>query len=361
MCAVENEYQILVPVNCQTLMSVIVGGKEFFNHSVGVRKTDCAVQRFSVPMEDLDRAGEYTLRYCRVIKRYAYACLKGRTVTKTFSFRSVRQSGDIRIYVLSDCHGIKQESIEAGSFFGEELDLLILNGDVASSCMTIDEALLPHDIAYGITKGSVPCIITRGNHDLRGVCSERLPELIPSCQGKTYYSVRLGRLWLLVLDCGEDKNDDHREYGGTAAFHPMRMEETEFLRALAEQPERSGICGATHRLVVSHIPVVYQDRGSCKGEQPFDIENELYDEWVDILNCEVKPELYIAGHLHRTELWQVGSEKNARKLNCPVLIAGKPFRGSDRNIIGAALTVRDDNIDIVFSDKSKTAFTVCEN
>ena len=346
----------MVPVNCETLMSVTVNGKEYFDHANGVRRSSCPVQRFAVPMEELDEAGEYTLRYCRVIKRMAYACLKGRAVTRRFSFSPLRKTDDIHIYVLSDCHGIKRESIETASYFGDRLDLLILNGDVSSSCMTLEEAMLPYDIAYGVTKGRVPVIITRGNHDLRGAWSERLHELMPSRNGSMYYQVCLGPLWLLVLDCGEDKDDGHREYAGTAAYHAMRLEETAFLKRLAEEinaaPDRPG-----HRLAVSHIPVSYRDRGTSKGEQPFDIENSLYGEWAEILNSEIRPELYIAGHLHRTELWQPGYPPDGRRLRCPVLIAGKPVHGRNRNIYGAALTVRDGGFDIAFTDKSGRAFS----
>ena len=356
VCAVGREYQIMVPVNCDTLMSVSVNGKVYDNHANGVRRSDCAVQRFCVPMSELDAAGEYTLIYNRVLARRPYSCLKGPTVSRTYRFSPITDKEQINLYVLSDCHGIKKESIEAGSYFGESLDLLILNGDVSSSCMTLDEALLPYDIAFGITQGRVPCVITRGNHDLRGVWSEHLHELIPSRDGRMYYAVEFDALWLLVLDCGEDKDDSHREYSGTAAYHAMRCEETGYLRALAEQLKTDESIKRKHRIVVSHIPVSYRDRGESKGERPFDIENTIYTEWARILNEDIRPELYIAGHLHRTELWEPDSPKNCRGIDCPVLIAGKPFHGRDRNIIGAAVTLGREENSILFSDKNKQVY-----
>lgn len=354
VCAVDHEYQIMVPVNCETLMSVIVNGKEYFCHSNGVRKSRCAVQKFTVPMAELDAAEKYTLRYQRVISRQAYTCLKGPLNQKTFAFRPVPEKDPINIYALSDTHGIRQAAIEAASFFGDDLDLLILNGDISSSCMTEDEAMLPYDIAYGVTGGSVPCIITRGNHDLRGKLSEELHEWLPAKNGRTYYPVSLGPLLLLVLDCGEDKNDDHREYGGTAAFHAMRLEETEFLHRYALNRDDHLAQEINCKLVVSHIPVSYRDHGSSKGEFPFDIENEIYSEWVDILNSSFRPDLYIAGHLHRSELWQPDSPKNERKLECPILIAGVPVHGRQPDCIGAALTITDKEITIRRTDKNKS-------
>lgn len=362
VCAVDREYQIMVPVNCETLMSVSVNGKDYYCHSNGVRKSRCAVQKFTVPMAELDMSGGYTLRYRRVISRQAYACLKGPLNVKTFAFRPLSNNRPVNVYVLSDTHGIRQAAIKSASFFRDDLDLLILNGDISSSCMTEEEAMLPYDIAYGVTGGSVPCVITRGNHDLRGRFSEELHEWLPSLNGRTYYPIDLGALLLLVLDCGEDKNDDHREYGGTAVFHAMRMEETEFLRRFARsfdnhQPQQ--IC---HKLVVSHIPVPFRDHGISKGERPFDIENDIYSEWVDILNADVRPDLYIAGHLHRSELWRVDSPKNERRINCPVLITGVPVRGRQPDCIGAALTVSKKEILIRFTDMNHTVIhteTIC--
>lgn len=353
VCAVDREYQIMVPVNCETLMSVCVNGTEYYCHSNGVRRSRCAVQKFTVPMAELDAAKEYTLRYQRVISRQAYACLKGPINQKTFSFRPLTDKEQINVYVLSDTHGIRKKAIRAASYFDGDLDLLILNGDISSSCMTVDEAMLPYDIAYGVTGGNVPCIITRGNHDLRGTFSEDLHEWLPTLNSCTYFPVSLGPLWLLVLDCGEDKNDDHREYGGTAAFHTMRKEETAFLRRLALSADDQIAQQNIHKLVVSHIPLPHRNHGSSRGECPFDIENEIYSEWIDILNERIRPELYIGGHLHGSELWRKDSPRNERKIDCPVLIAGVPVHGSQPNCIGAALTIMKDKTTIRFTDSDK--------
>ena len=354
VCAVGNAYEILVPVNCDALMSVTVNGKTYCCHHNGVRRSDCVVQRFTVPMRELDAAGAYTLVYQKVIDRRAYSCLKGRAVSKTYSFRPLKPEGELHLYVMSDCHGIRREAENACAFFGDELDLLILNGDVSSSCETVDEALLPLDIAYTVTKGGVPCVITRGNHDLRGKFAQHLEELMPTSGGNMYYQVCLGPLWLLVLDGGEDKDDSHREYGGTAAYHAMRQEETAFLNNLSSDPAAGFRNPAVrYRFVVSHIPIHFCNRGDPGDHYPFDIENEIYTEWVKCLNESVRPQLYIAGHLHREELWPVDSDNNARWLCCPTLIAGKPVHHGDRECFGAALTLTADGAAIRFTGKRR--------
>jgi hypothetical protein len=355
VCAVDRYYQIMVPVRCDTLMRVTVNGKDYYNHVNGVRRSSCPVQVFTVPMTELNEAGAYTVHYQRVISRQAYACLKGREVSKLFSFWGIKADGPVNVYVISDCHGIRNESIASCTYFGGAPDLLILNGDVSSSCATEEESLLPLDIAWAVTQGSVPCIITRGNHDLRGTYSEKLNDYIPTCNGKTYYQVCLGPLWLLVLDCGEDKDDGHREYGGTAAYHAMRLEETAFLHAIADDPS-AGFRdpNVRHKFVVSHIPMTYRDRGLEKGERPFDIEDEIYTEWISVLNERIRPDLCISGHLHRCEVWPVDSEKNERGVDCPVLIAGRPVHRGDRNCFGAAIALSDGQAEIRFTDKRHT-------
>ena len=355
VCAVDRYYQIMVPVRCETLMRVTVNGKDYYDHVNGVRRTSCPVQVFTVPMRELNEAGEYTLRYQRVISRQAYSCLKGREVSRRYSFRGIKDDGPVNVYVISDCHGIRNESIAACAYFDGAPDLLILNGDVSSSCATEEESLLPLDIAWAVTGGTVPCVVTRGNHDLRGTYSEKLNDYIPTCNGKTYYQVCLGPLWLLVLDCGEDKDDGHREYGGTAAYHAMRLDETDFLHAVADDPSAGFLDPSVkHRIIVSHIPFSYRDRGTEKGERPFDIEDDIYTDWAAVLKDRIHPDLSIAGHHHRCEVWPVGSEKNARSAGCPVLIAGKPVHGGDRNCIGAAVTLSDGQAHVRFTDKRRT-------
>ena len=351
VCCVQDAYQILVPVNVPVLMSVIVGDTEYVNHVGGVRVSDAPVQRFTVPQAALDAAGAYTLVYTALFTRGAYSCRKGRTARKTYSFSPVPKDGEVRAYVVADSHGRSREAVAAASFFGEGLDLLILNGDIAPQSETADEALMIFDVAYAVTGGRVPCILTRGNHELRGAWAAPFSEMLPNADGRLYYTVRLGPLRFVVLDCGEDKPDDNREYSGTAAFHTFRLEETAFLERFAREEAAAFADGARHRLVLSHIPFTRRDHGE------FDIEDALYTRWAELLNDAYAPQLYIAGHLHRTALYDDGTE-NERGLRCPLLIAGRLLGPKEtgtgaHEYIGAALTFRDGGVHIAFTDKNR--------
>lgn len=63
-----------------------------------------------------------------------------------------------------------------------------------------------------------------------------------------------------MLDCGEDKYDDHPEYGGVNWFEPYREQELEALRGfeLEDKPYRIAVC---------HVP--FMSAGEMSGQ--FDI------------------------------------------------------------------------------------------
>ncbi len=353
VCAVGNCYQIRIPVRKKALMSVVVAGKEYFNHSNGIKRSDCIIQQFEIPAKELDEAKEYTVRYEEVILRLPYSCRKKPMQSETFKFKPITKDNDINIYHIADTHGIEKAAVDAGCYFGDELDLLILNGDISSSCNTVDEVMLSYKIAYGITKGEIPCIITRGNHDLRGKLSEKLEEMLPAKQGKSYYSVRISNMWFIVLDCGEDKDDSHQEYSGTAAFHKMRLDETEFIEDIIRNSDKEyNADGVKYRFVVSHVPFTYHNTDEKRGENPFDIENEIYDNWTSLLKERINPQLIICGHLHEAEIFRKGGKNDHRNQPCDVIVGAKPDRKTGKNFIGAAIKINPDGCEVDFTDSS---------
>ncbi len=354
VCAVGNSYQIRIPVRKKALMSVVVGDKEYFNHSNGIRRSDCIIQQFEIPAKELDEAKEYTVKYEEVILRLPYSCKKKPMQSETFSFRPIQKSKGINIYHIADTHGKEKAAVDAGSYFGDNLDLLILNGDISSSCDTVDEIMLSYKIAYGITKGRIPCIITRGNHDLRGKLSEKLEEMLPSKQGKSYYTVKLGCMWFIVLDCGEDKEDSHSEYSGTAAFHQMRLDETDFIQNIIENAENEyADSNVKYRFAVCHIPFTYKNTEEKRGERPFNIENEIYDKWTALLSESIRPQLIICGHLHEAEIFRKGGKNDHRNSPCDVLIGSKTRKDNMNDFIGAAIKINPDGCEVIFTDNNQ--------
>lgn len=359
VCAVGADYHIMVPVKKKVLMSIVVGDKIYANHSNGIRRTDVPVQRFIVPQEVLNSAKKYTVVYEEMIKRMAYSCIKGETGELEYSFKPLEKSNNINIYHISDSHGLLKPSVDTASFFGKELDLLILNGDIASSSSKISDILLTYDIAYNVTKGEIPCVISRGNHDLRGKMAEKLDMLMPVQQGNSYYSVKLNNLWLLLLDSGEDKSDSHIEYSSTIACHQFREEETEFIKKIVDNAKQEYLSeNVKYKIVVSHIPFYHNNTYECDGECPFNIETELYSHWCDILREKIKPHFYLAGHLHKVEVCEASGKYDDKGIDCPVIIGGKPIKDTAKKaMVGAAITLSENCAQIRFTDSNKTVLS----
>ena len=158
-------------------------------------------------------------------------------------FHRFRKHGKLRIHIqalckkekyniinLADAHSLVDEPIRSGSFFGDELDLLIMNGDIPNHCGNIEYFKAIYLISGGITKGAVPCIFSRGNHDMRGIYAEQLADYTPTMNGRSYYTFKVGPIWGVVLDAGEDKADTCPEYGHTVCCSAFRDEEDRFFR-----------------------------------------------------------------------------------------------------------------------------------
>lgn len=312
--AVGQDYEILLPVEEPSLFWVRVGEETYYDASNGVMNTLSKIHRVTVPMEALDRAGEYTVCIKPVIERKPYFTETGKAVERTFPFHPVPDN-NIRAYHISDAHNLTAEPIRAARAFGK-IDFLILNGDVIDHSGDPGKFANIYEICAELTDGSIPVVFSRGNHDMRGNFAEKFAEYTPNRDENTYYSFRLGSIWGVVLDCGEDKADSHPEYGFTVACHPFRVRQTAFLKSLIANAsgEYEGE-GVKTRLVISHTPFTQ------KNEGPFDIEEDIYREWCRLLGEHIKPDLMICGHTHEAEVRHPGNEKDAYGQPCPLVVA----------------------------------------
>ena len=313
---VGEKYVITVPVLKPTLAWVRVGDKEFYDHSCGILRSDVTVHKIEVPQAVLDREGGYTVCLREVLERKPYFPKVGEVMTADFDFCPVK-GGRVSMYHVADAHGDTVHTVGACRRFEEQygkIDLLVLNGDIIDHSGRVENFDAIHTIAAEISGGRIPVICSRGNHDLRGACAEKLADYMPNAEGKTYYTFRVGGVWGLVLDCAEDKNDDHAEYGSCNVCHSFRLEETEFLRRVAQGGEYDA-CGAEHKIVIAHNPF------TMKFPEPFNIEEELYGEWVDVLNTAVKPDMLISGHKHYFKVIKSGDPEDAYGQSFPTVIA----------------------------------------
>lgn len=340
--AVGNEYQIMVEGERESLMYVKVGDQVFYDESNGIMNSLSPVHRVNVPMNILDNAGEYTIAIRPIIERKVYFPETEELKEYKFKFRPIPQK-DIRIYHISDAHSWVEQPIAAANTFGN-IDLLILNGDVIDSSGDPEMFSNIYEICSSVTRGEVPVIFSRGNHDMRGNYAEKICDYIPSRNGKTYYTFRCGSIWGLVLDCGEDKDDNHEEYGHMVASHIFRLRQTEYIKNIIENSEKEYAAeGVKTKLIICHNPFTRQ------LASPFNIEEEIFSEWAKLLKDNVKPDLMMCGHLHATAVYPVGCKYDHLGQPCPVVVASD--RLSKENVfVGGGIVVKDNEFEVAFTD-----------
>ena len=130
--AIRDSYQIMVPVTCECVMWVRVGERNYYDDSGGILRSDTTTHRMTVPMSELDRERQYTVCFRRMPERKPYFTEPGEVEYYTSVFRPVTSS-PIRIYHIADAHNQVEGPVAAGNFFGNQIDLLILNGDIQTT------------------------------------------------------------------------------------------------------------------------------------------------------------------------------------------------------------------------------------
>ena len=359
---VGDDYQIFVAGGRGNTMWADVNGKTYYDESNGVLRSDSFIHKITVPKTDLDSAEGYTIFRRKIIDRKPYFAETEEPEAESFSFRAPK-SGTLRAYHIADAHDNMRPPFDAARAFGD-IDLLILNGDMQLSSESEEEILYLHKMAADITGGAIPVVYARGNHELRGSFAEHMERYSPCENGHSYYSFRAGSVWGLVLDCGEDKQDDHAEYGNTICCSFFRRKETEFLKEIVKRAENEYAAkGVKHRIVICHMPFTKL----CKGD--FDIERDVYSEWVGILNEEIKPEFMLAGHTHKMSIYEPGGEFDGYGQKFPVIVGSEIVNAYSENhdqayFIGCGIEFGNNGTSFTFTDSdgnilNKEYNTVC--
>lgn len=347
--AVADKYIIIVPVNEPCLMWVGIGENEYYDDSNGILRSGRLTHKMTVPMAELDAARSYTVRWRKMIERKPYRSEVGEIEEYTSAFRPIDPNKErINIYNIADAHNRVDGPINAGKYFertGEELDLLLLNGDIPNHSGDVAYFEAIHRIAAGVTGGEIPVVFARGNHDTRGVCAELIEDYTPTDNGVSYYTFRLGPVWGIVMDCAEDKPDDHVEYAHTICCEDFRRRETRWLEALcnAEKPEYSD-GGIKYKIVVVHNPFTE------RRNPPFDIEEDTFAHWASLLCENVKPHLMICGHVHKCYVTYPGGERDAFGQPCPIVAASKLSKDDLSFFVGGAITLDGNMAYVRFTD-----------
>ncbi len=345
--AVEETYHIMVPVSCPTLMWVRVGDEEYYDESNGIMRSDVDVHRMIVPKNVLDNARKYTICVRKIIERKPYFTETEEEQQFDFDFKPV-ENDNVRAYHISDSHNMVDLPVDAAKVYGE-IDFLILNGDIPEDSGTVENIFTVYEIIEKLTGGRIPVVFARGNHDMRGVCAEHFAEWTPNSNGTTYYTFRLGSIWGMILDCGEDKLDNNEAYGHTVNCHLFRKRQTDFIKSVIDRADSEYQAeGVRYKLIVSHSPF------TKRMKKPFNIEEDVYTEWSRLIKDNIKPDAMICGHLHRIGVFEVGGQEDAFGQPCKVVVASDLIKerleiNQKAGFKGAGFSFSDGKIEVTFT------------
>ena len=351
--AVGNDYKIFIPVTKESVMWIKVGDECYYDHSNGVLRSSVTMHKITVPQSTLNAAGKYTVCFREMIERKPYFSVTSDVYEEEFSFYPLPEE-DFNAYHISDAHGAVSAPVNSALGFEKKygkINLLILNGDVIDHSGDIGNFDAIYEICSLISGGTVPVVFSRGNHDTRGKFAENIADYTPTRVGYSYFSFRLGTLWGLVLDCGEDKLDERTEYDssentptkyrGLNRFHSYRERQLSFLQQTNLETEKKIPFAITH---VCPIKTTYQAGGI------FDIERELYTMWNEELErMDIK--FMLCGHFHKAFILTQGDERNLIDHSYPVVVGSAH---SEEDLWGAAITLNKDKMEVRFTN------TACE-
>lgn len=288
--AVEDDYQIVFSTSDSAIAWVEIGGKPYYDLYAGSMRSVDKVHKIEVPQTVLDAAGGYTVYAQQMIYRGPFGGHKGKVISQSYDFYPVDASNGLDYFALSDVHEAVAPAIRAASTQRDALDFIVLLGDLVSMVETEADAQLANELAHGITGGEIPVIYARGNHEIKGEYSEELYKYVGSKNQSYTYPVTLsGTVYAVVLDLGEDHEDDWWEYYGTAQFDLYRAVQTQMLKDILGEGAYKAY---PYRMALCHIPVTYvEEEGLFEA---------FRQEWTALLN-EMDVDICLGGHLHK--LW----------------------------------------------------------
>lgn len=290
---------------------------------------DRLIHSVHVPYDHL-RDNTYLVGSTRVIEEYSYGSRLGKTV-KSAVYTFTAPEGETAEYLLlSDWHSYTDRALEAVSYLSN-YNAVILMGDAAAG-MDFEEEAARYIVDFGgrLTGGRMPAIFVRGNHDTRGGFADALADHLGL---DTFnYTVTMGDVSFIVLDSGEDKPDDHVEYGGMNAFAENRRETVQWLQDI----EPTG----AHKIALSHAWLVSEPEEALSRA----VWDRLDDLGVRFL---------LSGHAHICRFLNEENETEAAYLEAYPEISAYIDGGiSGENYIASKITVSSEGVLFVALDRS---------
>ena len=234
---------------------LIINGQAEFNESI-----------HKIRLEGLTSGQTYYYRVCsqEILQYKAYSKKFGHTSKSEFYSFTMPDAGSdsFTAIIFNDLH---QRSNVFQTLLKQvekvDYDFVIFNGDCIDDPANHDQATRFVSLLTEAVHGDrTPTLFIRGNHEIRNAYSIGLRKHFDYVGGKTYGAFNWGDTRIVMLDCGEDKTDDHREYSGLNDFTQLRQEQVSFLE---QELKSKDFKKADKRILIHHIPL-YGCHNLCK-------------------------------------------------------------------------------------------------
>lgn len=265
-----------------------------------------------VRLNDLEPGKTYYYRVCsqEIMLYQAYKKVFGETAVSDFHSFTLPATSDVDFttIIFNDLHK-HSETLQAlyKQVKNVDYDFVIFNGDCIDDPKDYDEAThFLSELNETVGAADVPVFYLRGNHEIRNAYSIGLRSLFDYVGDKTYGAFNWGDTRIVMLDCGEDKPDDHWVYYGLNDFSALREAQVGFLKEeLASKPFKQ----AAKRVLIHHISIYGKD---------VDRYNPCLELWGGLL-AKAPFNICINAHTHRHAFYPKGT---ANGNNFPIMVGG---------------------------------------
>lgn len=314
--AVEDEYQIVFTSHTHARGWVEIDGVRYFDNYAGSNEGNSKIHKVHVPMEVLDEHKAYTVHTQKITYRGPFGGYMGRDISESYTFKPVNVNDGFSYYVLSDVHEAFKAATKTASY-ASDMELLILAGDISSMLEWDRDLFAANDLAYSITKGQLPVVYARGNHELKGKKAEDLHKVVGAKNEDFYYSFTLSdEIYGVVLDIGEDHEDDYWEYYDTAVYDDYRDEQIKFLQNELDTKDLSLF---KYKMAICHIPLTFVNTRHNHVE--------FKTQATELLN-QMGIDISVSGHQHDLFVFEPDTVTPGAKLtyNTDYLSSGKTIK-----------------------------------
>ena len=222
----------------------------------------CNNKLHKIRLNDLQPGQKYYYRVCsqEMLLYQAYKKVFGNTARSAFSEFTLPVTGtdSFTAVVFNDLH---QHTHTFRALCKQiqniNYDFVVFNGDCVDDPASHDQATaFISELTEGVHGDCIPTFFMRGNHEIRNAYSISLRDHFDYVGDKTYGSFNWGDTRIVMLDCGEDKTDDHWVYYDLNDFTQLRNEQVGFLKKELAAKEFKK---AKKRILLHHIPLYGND------------------------------------------------------------------------------------------------------